>query len=151
MKTNDNDTTQRTNWRRFYFLDVYSLILKLIAAGFLFLAIKNWFLIVGLFDDAVRFDTMQFHWKLAIMVLSLLQPIVAIGLWSSLGWAFAVWMIALLVEITMYLGLGDLFGSNNPVLLFHAVCFVIIVASELAKKYWYSQESAGNHYKVHLD
>jgi len=111
---------------------------RLTALAILFYAIKYWLLVVGFHGDgAMRFDTMEIHWRIASSSLSVLLPIVALGLWGMYPWGVAIWLIAVLIEVTMYVAYHELFGSNEFLLLFHLLClgiYLVISIFEKAKK-----------------
>lgn len=98
-------------------------------------AIQYWLLVVGFNEDSgIRFDTMENHWRIASSTLSVLWPIVALGLWGMYPWGPALWLMGVLIEFIMYVINPDLFGERNLVIFFHVLTvFVYLVIALLEK------------------
>ena len=114
---------------------LYLLAIKLIGVCFLGFAVWYWAKIIGLYDEALRFDTMQNHWKIASVSLAVLQPVVALGLWAAFPWGIAVWIIAALTEVIMFGLYDELFGTNDLLIAFHIFCAVVIISFHLLFRY----------------
>ncbi len=113
----------------------YSAFLRVLAVFFLVATIQVWMQAIGISSDPqLRFDTMATHWRLAIAVLCVLHPITALGLWGLFSWGVVVWLIGILVQINMYLIFSNLYGSDNLLILFHLICFLIFVIFQIAMR-----------------
>jgi len=104
---------------RFNLSPVFNLFLKLVALFFIAFAIRHWLLAIGYPRTDIRFDIMVVEWQMAIAALAVTQPIVAVGLWSSVNWGYVIWAIAVSIEIYMYLLRPDLFGVFWSLIYFH--------------------------------
>jgi len=96
-----------------------NLFLRVIAIIFLWFSMRYWMLLVGIDDPQIRFDTMQLHWQIAAANLSVLYPIAALGLWGLFRWGIVIWIITAGMELVMYVGYPDLFGTSKPLVIFH--------------------------------
>lgn len=69
--------------------------------------------IVGIFEgDLWRFDLMPTPWKLITLVMSLLYLFASVGLWLLAPWGAVVWFVAAIIEVTIYVPLGNMFGYS---------------------------------------
>jgi len=111
--------------------------LKLVALFFIAFAIRHWLLAIGYPDTETRFDTMVLEWQAAVAILSVTQPVVAVGLWSAVRWGYVVWSIAAAVEIIMYVLLQGTFGEFWPLIYFHlsiGLIMILYLAIEVLRK-----------------
>lgn len=106
---------------------LFNLFLKVVALFFIAFAIRHWLLAIGYPRTDVRFDIMVLEWQMAIAVLSIAQPIVAVGLWSSVNWGFVIWAVTVAIEVYMYLMRPDLFGEFWSLIYFHAAVGAVMV------------------------
>lgn len=114
---------------------IKAVFFRVTAIIFLFYALQYWLLVVGFYgEDAMRFDTMEVHWRIASSSLSVLLPIVALGLWGMYPWGPAIWLIAILIEVTMYAAYSELFGSRPILILLHLICLAIYLAISILEK-----------------
>lgn len=101
-------------------------------------AIQYWLLVVGFNEESgMRFDTMENHWRIASSTLSVLWPIVALGLWGMYAWGPAIWLMGVLIEFIMYVVNPELFGARNLLISFHALTvsfYLVILLLEKIKK-----------------
>jgi len=96
---------------------------------------QYWLLVVGFNEDSgMRFDTMENHWRIAASTLSVLWPIVALGLWGMYAWGPAIWVMGILIEVFMYIINPELFGTRNFLIYFHILCVSIYLAILLIEK-----------------
>ena len=88
-----------------------------------------WIRLIGFYDGALwRFDLMPLHWQVAAVVLSVLFPIAATGLWMTVSWGPVIWLAALATEIGMYAGFPELYGSRPALVAFHVMTVIIYFA-----------------------
>ena len=95
---------------------------RIVAFMFVIFAINNWATAIGIWDPTIRFDTMETHWKVAIVFLVVAQPVTAVGLWGHYGWGLVVWGLVAIAELIMHLLYPGLFGSNIGIVYFHIGC-----------------------------
>ncbi len=105
---------------------LFELFLKAVALFFIAFTIRYWLLAIGYPDTQIRFDTMVYEWQLAVAVLSVVQPVVAVGLWSAVRWGYVVWSIAVAIELIMYGPLSQTFGTFWSLIYFH-VCTGLVM------------------------
>ncbi len=108
---------------------------RMIAAFFLIFTIFYWARIVGIYPaNGQAFDTMATHWQVASVVLSVALPTAAIGLWGLFSWGTLSWLAVIAIELTMFLGMSDQFGTDHQVVLFHLTCLAVYFALKLFSK-----------------
>ncbi|MDJ0612162.1 MAG: DUF6163 family protein [Rhizobiaceae bacterium] len=105
---------------RFDLAPVFEGFLKLVSLFFIAFTLRHWLLIIGYMDPETRFDTLSTEWQTAVSILSVTQPVVAVGLWGAVSWGYVVWAIAVAVEVIMYVFLENTFGMFWPLIYFHA-------------------------------
>ena len=88
-----------------------------------------WIRLVGFYPGSLwRFDLMPVHWQLASVMLSVLFPFAAIGLWMLSSWGPVIWFICAAMEMTMYLGFPDLYGSRPSIGFSHLGVILLYLA-----------------------
>ena len=107
--------------------ELYDLFLRVLSVFFLAFAIRHWLMLVGFPDNSIRFDTMSYAWQIAIVTLSIMQPIAALGLWSKTRWGLTVWILTALGEVSMYSFFSGSFGTFVSVTLFHLGSIAVFV------------------------
>ena len=108
---------------------------RLLSAIFMVFAVNYWLLVIGYYGEGnLRFDTMEIHWRIASSGLSVLLPIVALGLWGGFAWAPAVWLIAIIAEMVMYGVYPDLFGERTILIWFHILCVILYLTTVIVGK-----------------
>ena len=106
---------------------------RLIAAGSLSFGIFYWVRLIGVFDGrAWRFDLMPVHWQVASVVLAVLFPFAASGLWMMASWGPVIWFLCAAIEIVMFVGFPDLFGPNPAVVAAHLAVAAVYAAFRVA-------------------
>ncbi len=106
---------------------IFDIFFRVAALIFLVCTIRYWLQLIGYPDNSVRFDTMPVYWQSAVSVLSILHPVVALGLWINTQWGYVVWFFAAAIEVVMYGVYPNLFGEHFLILLFHAVIAAALV------------------------
>lgn len=100
--------------------------LRLLALCFIGFAALYWLRVSGFYDGANwRYDTMSLQWKIASVLLSVLMPVAAVGLWSALSWGQVVWTMAVFTELMMYTWFPEYFGTNANIVWFHLATIAI--------------------------
>ena len=103
---------------------------RFVAGMMLIYGIHYWMMLIGLTDNAVRFDTMPNHWRVVAVTLSVLMPVASLGLWGFQRWGIAIWLIIILIEFTVYYGFSQLFGEKPGILIFHLCSFIVLIISQ---------------------
>lgn len=105
---------------------IYQWFHRLVAAYSLLLGILYWVRLIGFHEGSNwRFDLMPVHWQVASVSLAVLFPFAASGLWMLASWGPVIWFICAAIEMTMYVGFPELFGSRLPVLASHVMVAVL--------------------------
>lgn len=119
----------------------YSAFLRLLALFFLLFTFQIWIQAIGVSGDAnFRFDTMETHWRFVVAAMCVLHPVTALGLWGLFPWGIAVWLIDVLLQMSMYLVFSTLFGFDQTLVIFHAVCFLIFIIFQLALRFTHNKQ-----------
>lgn len=85
-------------------------------------------LIFGITLDGQYFLTLDMHWRAAILALVFVDLFAAVGLWIGATWGPVMWIVAVMVECSMYTFLADRFGSYPWRVMLHLVLFGIFLA-----------------------
>jgi hypothetical protein len=110
--------------------------LRAVAVYSLLYGVFYWVRLIGLYDgDQWRFDLMPVHWQVASVALAVLLPFAASGLWMLASWGPVIWFICAAIELTMYVGFPDLFGSRLEIALSLGVVAALYVVFRVAF-YW---------------
>ncbi len=100
--------------------------LRLLAFCFIGFTVMYWLRVSGFYDGANwRFDTMTNSWKIASALLSVLMPVAAVGLWSTLSWGQVVWAMAIFVELMMHTWFNSRFGTHPDIVWFHLASIAV--------------------------
>lgn len=84
-----------------------------------------WARLIGINDGPEwRFDLMSVHWQVASVTLAVLFPFAASGLWMVTSWGAVIWFLGAAIEIGIYAGFPELFGSRPVLVAVH-----ILIAS----------------------
>ncbi|EKF42832.1 hypothetical protein NA8A_09199 [Nitratireductor indicus C115] len=111
----------------------YSWFHRLVALACLAMGVFYWIRLIGFYPGLLwRFDLMPIHWKIASVVLSVLYPFAAVGLWLVASWGPVIWFLCAGAELAMYGPLSSYFGTRTPLLVFHLCVAVIYVGLRLA-------------------
>jgi hypothetical protein len=102
------------------------IFLRMVAIFLIAFALTYWARLTGMLpDDPVRFDTMPEHWQVAALVMAVILPVAAVGLWGLFPWGVFIWFVAIAIETAMYGWRSDLYGSNDKILFFHALTVLL--------------------------
>lgn len=102
---------------------------RTVAAYSLLFGVTYWVRLIGLFDGAAwRFDLMPVHWQVVSVVLAVLFPFAASGLWMMASWGPVIWFICAAIEVAMFAGFPELFGSNLVVVGSHLMVVAVYAA-----------------------
>lgn len=99
---------------------------RVIAVYSLLFGIFYWVRLIGFYEGSNwRFDLMPVHWQVASVSLAVLFPFAASGLWMLASWGPVIWFICAAIEMTMYAGFPELFGSRLPILISYAMVIAL--------------------------
>ena len=99
---------------------------RVIAGYCLLFGVLYWIRLIGFYPGNLwRFDLMPVHWQLASVVLAVLFPFAAIGLWMLSSWGPVIWFICAAMEVTMYRGCPEVFGYRPTIGLSHLGVLVL--------------------------
>ncbi|EKF20265.1 DUF6163 family protein [Nitratireductor pacificus] len=102
---------------------------RLIALACLAMGIFYWVRLLGVYPGLLwRFDLMPIHWQVACLVLAVLYPFAAVGLWLLASWGPVIWFLCAGGEIAMFGPFAAYFGQRNGLLAFHVLVAAIYVA-----------------------
>ena len=102
---------------------------RVIAGYCLLFGVLYWVRLVGIYPGELwRFDLMPIHWQVASVVLAVLFPFAAIGLWMLSSWGPVIWFICAATEATMYLGFPDLYGFKPTIGISHVGVIILYLA-----------------------
>ncbi len=111
----------------------YAWFHRLLGAYCLLFGLTYWVRLVGYYEGPLwRFDLMPAPWQVASLVLAVLFPFAASGLWMVASWGPVIWFICAATEATMYLGFPDIFGHRTGVVVSHALTLAVFAAFRLA-------------------
>lgn len=100
-----------------------------VAVCCLIFGLSFWVRLIGLYDGSLwRFDLMPLHWQVLSVVLSVLFPIAATGLWMAVSWGPVIWLAAAGIEAGTHFFFPDMFGARPAIVAFHAATIVIFIA-----------------------
>ena len=123
---------QSRSWHELWEI-AYSGFLRLLAIFFIVFTFQIWMKAIGIASDPnVHFATMEPHWRSIVAALCVLHPLTALGLWGLFSWGIAVWLLNVLIQMSMYLLFSNLYGYDQIIVIFHAVCLGIFVIFQLA-------------------
>lgn len=107
--------------------------LRAVAVYSLILGLMYWVRLVGIYPGADwRFDLMPVHWKVVSVVLAVLFPFAASGLWMLASWGPVIWFICAALEMTMHLWFPELYGARPEFMLAHVAIALVYGAFRVA-------------------
>ena len=105
---------------------------RVIAGYCLLFGVLYWIRLIGIYPGALwRFDLMPPHWQVVAVLLAVLFPFAAIGLWMLSSWGPVIWFIAAATEATMYLVFPELYGYRPAVGISHLGVIMLYLAFRL--------------------
>ncbi|MCR4268117.1 DUF6163 family protein [Nitratireductor sp. ZSWI3] len=111
----------------------YNWFHRLVALACLVLGVVYWIRLVGFYPGFLwRFDLMPIQWKIASIVLAVLYPFAAVGLWLLASWGPVIWFLCAGAEFVMFGPLAGYFGSRNELLLFHLAVAAVYIGFRVA-------------------
>lgn len=90
-------------------------------------AVEYWSLLMGISKDgAMRFDAAPIHWRVAGVILCLLMPLTALGIWFQNGFGRLGWLFVTAIHILMYGFMSEHFGQR-PLMLAASILILILI------------------------
>ncbi len=112
---------------------LFVVFLRLVAVVCLWLGLQYWAMLVGYSSGGSgRFDLLSLPWQVAASSLAVLLPIVSLGLWLTVSWGPVLWVCAATTQLLMYTMWPQNFGTNDSVLIFHAVVASLYILFRIA-------------------
>ncbi len=110
--------------------------LRALAICFIGFTLQYWLRVSGYYPgENWRFDTMTIEWKIVCAMLSVLLPVSAVGLWSTLFWGQVVWTIAIVTELLMFGWFSSIYGVNPWLTTFHLASIIIYLTFRLVIRF----------------
>jgi hypothetical protein len=70
---------------------------------------------------------MDMSWKVATIVMSVIDLVASVGLWMRVAWGKVVWLLAALSGIALHTVFVRTFGSDLPMTLLHVLTIAAFV------------------------
>lgn len=107
---------------------IFAWFQRIVAAYCLLFGLLYWVRLIGFYPGTLwRFDLMPVHWQVTAVMLAVLFPFAAAGLWMLASWGPVIWFICAATEIVMYAGLPQLFGERPSIVLSHALVALLYI------------------------
>lgn len=103
------------------------LYLRLVALLLLAAGLARACLILGITPDGQDFSALAPAWRTGATTLVLVDLFAAVGLWVGAAWGPVMWAVAIVVEVSMYTMLADLFGSYPMRVMAHGLLFAMFL------------------------
>jgi hypothetical protein len=111
----------------------YAWFFRLVACCCLMFGLHYWIRLVGIYEGTLwRFDLMPVHWQVASVVLAVLFPFAASGLWMLATWGPVIWFVCAAGETAMHIGFPEMFGTRPGLIATHAGTLALFLAFRLA-------------------
>lgn len=109
--------------------DAYHWFHRIVALACLAFGVAYWVRLLGFYPGLLwRFDLMPVHWQIAAVVLAVLYPFAAVGLWMIVSWGAVIWFLCAGAETAMHWFFDDYFGRRPLLLSLHLlVAFVYVI------------------------
>ncbi|MEO0636290.1 MAG: DUF6163 family protein [Pseudomonadota bacterium] len=119
---------QRTVYHRFH-----DALLRVIALALLVLSAIAWLRLVGVGEVADldigvagwRFDLMPTHWRVVVVVMAVLGPVAAVGLWMLSPWGVVLWFALTFFQLAIFAVFADRFEARPALVTFHIICLAV--------------------------
>jgi hypothetical protein len=82
-------------------------------------------LILGITPTGATFADLEPAWRGGATALTIVDLLAAVGLWVGAAWGPVMWAVAVIVEITMYTLLGDIFGHHPERIAAHLALYAL--------------------------
>lgn len=106
---------------------LHSIFIAIVTLTCVLGTLEYWSLLMGISQDgALRFDTAPTHWRVAGVILCLLLPLTALGVWFRNGFGRWGWLLVTAIHILMYGFMSEQFGTR-PILLGVSILILLIL------------------------
>ncbi|WP_421851814.1 DUF6163 family protein [Oricola sp.] len=91
--------------------------------------LNYWVQLTGI-DNALmpRFDLLPLHWQVPGVILAILLPCAAMGMWMLTSWGIVLWCAAMLLEIAIYGIWSDSYVWRPYLVAGHVVKLLVLAA-----------------------
>jgi hypothetical protein len=122
----------------------HDVLLRVFAIVLIGLSIMAWLRLVGISGESGpnwRFDTMEPQWQLALLMIAVVGPVTATGLWMLSSWGVALWLGLTLFQIIIFTVLDHLFeprpigAAMQALSIFaYALVWIMVYRTERARE-----------------
>lgn len=107
---------------------LYQVFLVLVTLTCILGAVNYWAQLMGIsHGGALRFDIAPLHWQIAQVILALLLPLTALGIWFRNSFGLWGWILVAAIQFLMHGFLIDSYGQNQMHLAASAGIVVLFI------------------------
>lgn len=112
---------------------LYQVFLVFVTLTCILGTVNYWAQLMGIsYDGALRFDIAPLHWKIVQVILALLLPLTALGIWFRNSFGLWGWVLVTAIQFTMHGLLTDRYGENQLHLTASAGIVVLFIIFRFA-------------------
>lgn len=112
---------------------LYQVFLVLVTLTCILGAVNYWAQLMGIsHGGALRFDIAPLHWKIVQVILALLLPLTALGIWFRNSFGLWGWLLVTALQFMMHGILIDRYGENQMYLTVSASIVVLFLIFRFA-------------------
>ncbi|MBZ8132603.1 DUF6163 family protein [Afifella sp. IM 167] len=79
--------------------------------------------LMGVSFQGGHFLALEPAWRVALVVLCILNLLAGVGLWIGAVWGPVIWAVAAIAEISMYTLFSDIYGAHQNRVIVHLAFF----------------------------
>jgi len=102
--------------------------LRFVALLFLALGLMRAGELMGVSFQGGHFLAFEPAWRVAIVVLCVVNLLAGVGLWIGAVWGPVIWAVAAVAEISMYTLFSDIYGTHQDRVILHLAFFGLFLA-----------------------
>lgn len=107
-------------------------LLRLVGLAYVVFTVLVWGLVMGIDMPGIRAEISGSAVTLAV-VLAVLCPVTALGLWSLAAWGQVMWAVTMAVHVAAVLNGWTLSAQPGMLLAFHVACVTTFAVAVLAR------------------
>lgn len=112
---------------------LYQAFLVLVTLVCIFGAVTYWAQLMGLsYNGTLRFDIAPLHWKIVQVIMALLLPLTALGIWFRNSFGLWGWVLVTIFQFMMHGPMIDRYGENQLHLIVSAGIIVLFLIFRFA-------------------